>query len=66
MDLGLPYHIYAPSSWRSKFGIGTKPRAVEKQGALDYVEENYNISGISDDEGDAICMSIVLQEALSV
>jgi Holliday junction resolvasome RuvABC endonuclease subunit len=65
MDLEIPYHIYSPSSWRSKLGIATRPRAKAKEEAIQLVEDRLNITDKLEDECEAICMSIVLQEALS-
>ena len=70
----IPYKFYAPSSWRSVIGTydGTRQgmkREVQKQKAVDKVNEVYNLNFIynktetktkhtDDDKAEAICLAL--------
>lgn len=64
----IKFDILGPSHWRSKlqFRLGAKVKREElKQQSLDYVKEHYGFEDKSDDECDAICLNVAMQEILN-
>jgi len=56
----IPIHILPPSRWRSalafKQGAGVKRPELKAQ-AINYVEKNFGLTGLTDDESEAVCIN---------
>ena len=56
----IPIHILAPSRWRSslsfKQGSGVKRPELKAQ-AMNYVEKNFGLTGLTEDQCESICIN---------
>lgn len=50
------FYSISPATWHSRLGFKSRKRIDLKQESLKYVNNNYQLTNITDDEADAICI----------